>query len=154
MLKNSYLNHLFFLLAALLFIGCTSTKPRATENHMIRMMDLPSYHVEDRSGTLILPVADIIVNNQSGEIEYLAVEVPLSGFDLDVRTAPYHSNQVILIPWQLANLEMEKKLFVLQVGVHELTESPRISPLITAYPGNWREIVERYWKPYTDTKEQ
>jgi hypothetical protein len=154
MRTNSHLYQSFFLLAVLLLIGCTGSKTGATEEQMIGMMDLPSYHVEDSSGTLILPVVDIIVNYQSGEIEYLAVEAPLSGFELDIRTAPYHSNQVILIPRQLANLEREKKRFTLQVGVQELVEAPRISPLAAANPSSWRDVVERYWKPYTDVREQ
>lgn len=146
-------NKSIFLPVVLLLLGCTASKSTVIEEPFLEMMDIPSYRVEDVSGSITLPVVDLIVDYQSGEIGYIAVKAPLSGFDLDIRTAPYQSNQIILIPGRLADLDVEGERFKLQVGVQELASAPSFGPTVEELPGDWREAVDLYWKSFNGPEE-
>jgi hypothetical protein len=151
---ESIFNLAIFLLVALLLSGCAVMKPQISSGQWIGVTDLSSYHVEDKFDSPPLPIRDIILNPTSGEIEYIIVNAPLSGFGLDIRTAPYLSGQVILIPRRLASLKTKGKIFKLQIGFQELTNAPRFILPADTFPSDWREIVERYWTPYPHLEEQ
>jgi hypothetical protein len=137
---------LVWLIAPLLF-GCAGAKQVLNGPEMIETMDLSTYRVVDASGSNQLSLLEIIADGQTGKIDYLVIRAPLSGFDIDIRTTPFRPEQVILIPLKLATINIVGKQIKLQVGMQEVNDSPYFSLPIDSLPENWRKIVDQYWYP-------
>jgi sporulation protein YlmC with PRC-barrel domain len=152
-LINSHFKHLISLMAMVLLARCSTSTFRLSDDTQVGLLENVSYKVVDNSGTLILPVSDIIIDPRFGGIDYILVAAPASGFVMDIRTAPYQSIQTIPIPGRFFDLEVDRSRFNLQVGGNELVNAPRFNPPIEAYPSNWRDVVDSYWEAISEGTE-
>lgn len=144
---------LLFLTIVPLCFGCTGSNLISNELEMVGVMEISAYPVVDITESYQLEVSDIIFDYKSSEIDYLVIKTPLSGFDLDIRTAPLRSNQIIMVPYQIAELEVETGQLILQTGILELENAPQFSLPVDSLPGNWRDTVDQYWVPLIENKE-
>jgi hypothetical protein len=148
-----HLSGLLFLLATFLSSGCSGLHLISKGQIWIGAMAISSYRVVDATGANRMPVIDLIVDDRSGNVDYIVIRTPFSGFDLDIRTAPFHSDQILLIPRQLSALEPETMEIKLQVGMQALNNSPRFSLPINSLPDDWRNVVDQYWFPIMEEKQ-
>ena len=149
-MKRIFLLHC--LVIPLLF-GCASSTSSLNDQETLGVQSLSSYHVVDSTGSNRLPVFDMMVDERSGKLEYILIKAPLSDSDMDIRTAPFQSKQIILIPQQFADLEAETRQFRLQVGLPVLNNAPHFSLPIPSLPNDWRATVDQYWNSILEDKE-
>lgn len=142
---RTWLNRLSFLIVVPLLIGCGGPVPAGRTEQVVRTTDLQSYRVEDSSGALTLKVVDVLISPDTGNIEYIVVEAPLSAFGQDFKSAASPFQRIMIIPWRLLSVDMENERLVLKVDDNALVHGPRFGPLPRALAGNWREVVESYW---------
>lgn len=71
-------------------------------------------------------VRDILIDDRTGGIDCLAVEVDPSGFGLDPRTAPVLSEEYILVTWRLVRVDPMKEHPVLAAAADILHDAPRL----------------------------
>lgn len=138
---------IFFALAACsLATACAPVSQLATAEGLLDIDDLKTYRVEDARGVLSLVVKDVLVDDHTGEIDYLMVESEPSGYGLDPHTAPVVAGEYVLIPWKAVRVDSGNGRLLLTVNEDVVLHAPRSDQL--SWPmsrGAWAE-VDQYWK--------
>ena len=153
MKRKSLLVWLMLLLVTTLLFGCARPETILNDQEMLELKDISNYQVVDITGSNRFPVFDMMVDDRSWKVDFIVIKAPLSGFDMDIRTAPFRSKQILMIPQQFADLEVETKQFKLKVGLSALNNSPHFSLPIHLLPNDWRDTVDQYWISILEDKE-
>lgn len=130
---------------AVLASACVAWGGSARDESLVDVTRLKTYRVEDASGSLLLEVDDILLDEATGQIGYLVVEPNPSGFGLDLHTAPAISGRSIPVPWRLVNLDPAHRRMVLAVGADVLLDAPYLGNSAAPLREAKLADVERFW---------
>jgi hypothetical protein len=133
------------LAAQFLATACTPMSTPAPNDRVLDLEALKSYRVEDASGSLSLIVKDVLVDDCTGDIDYLMIQAEPTGYGLDPRTAPILAEEYIPVPWMFIHSEPTQGRLRLTVNADVVLNAPRVLQFAWTMSGSALTYVDQYW---------
>ena len=134
------------ILAAQVLSGaCASARRPPIGGNLLGLGELGSCNVDDAAGALRLAVKDVLVNDHTGEIEYLIVEPGRSSYGLDPHAAPRLESNSVLVPWDVIQIDPAQGCVLWKVGAEAILNAPQTSDPDQTDSNDIR-LAQRYWE--------
>lgn len=133
------------LLVVLLgLVGCTgaASQPQAT----LADRDFVGYQVLDEADTLFGQVQSVVVDIESGTIEYVILAVERGTFANPRGNPPARPTPFIAIPWDALELDLERQALILNVTEETILGAPRLEALPNTNLADWDTEIQAYWE--------
>ena len=137
--------HTVIIFALSLAVACNVSPTPQASSETPELIALEGYHAQDTSGQFSSRVEGVMVEPQTGNIQYIIIEIPTSAFAIDRSTAALVGKEYALVPWQLVTIDSHDSSLIMDVGLDELEHSPHFSSIPTGLsPDRARQLVT-YW---------
>lgn len=134
----------FFTLLAMLALisACRGSETATTSRTASRLIN---DSVQNSAGDFVGTVNDIVIDDETGAIQYIVLLVPKEAFPYGKAAMVTSSRELLPVPWDLFTVKASEQALILNVDDSELESAPRFDEL-PELESDWDRDIRQHWQ--------